>query len=81
MEMNLFTALLNHLFEGENAGGKTMRVTVTMVTPTLCSYVCRLSTCGGDTTEIAFKPALPVEEALLHAAKYTKKGWFEHQQN
>jgi hypothetical protein len=79
MSMELIRALLNNLFGGTNAGGKTMAVVVHLESATHCSFVKRYSTCGGDETSVKFTPPLPLEEALLHAAKYTAKGSYEHQ--
>lgn len=76
--MKLVTALLENLFGAEQAGGHTMSVTVVMTSSALCSRISRCSTCGGDETSISFKPPLPLEEALLHAAKYKEKGGFTH---
>ena len=76
--MNLLKALLENLFGKEQCGGETMAVTISMVSPTHCSHISRVSTCGSDTTYIAFNPPIPVAEALLQAEKYTEKGHFTH---
>jgi hypothetical protein len=76
--MELMHALLAQLFGHDQAGGKTMSVGVTLISPTHCSAVSRFSTCGGDETRIIFRPPLPLEEALLHARKYDDKGCFTH---
>lgn len=76
--MELIRALLSHLFGGTNAGGNTMHVVISMNSATHCASIKRYSTCGGDETAVNFTPPLPLEEALLHCAKYTGKGSFEH---
>lgn len=76
--MKLIQALLENLFGKDQCGGVTMTVTTTMSSPTHCAFVHRYSTCGGDETCIKFIPPLPLAEALLHSAKYTRKGTFEH---
>ena len=78
--MKLLTALLEELFGSEQAGGETMAMTIQMTSPTLCSGIHRFSTAGAQETSISFKPALPLDEALLHARKYTERGTFIHEQ-
>ena len=72
------TALLKKLFSVRQAGGTTMKVSVHMLSPTHCCAISRFSTCGIDETYIEFDPPLPLDEALLHAYKYTEKGYFTH---
>lgn len=76
--MELITALLRQIFGKEQCGGETMAVNIHMPSTTHCSCIYRFSSCGGDATEIKFKPPLPLEEALLHARKYTEKGSFTY---
>jgi hypothetical protein len=76
--MKLIKALLENLFGEDQCGGVTMSITVSLFSPTECSSVRRYSTCGGDETAVKFDPPLPLEEALLHSAKYTEKGVFVH---
>lgn len=78
--MKLLKALLENILGEEQCGGTTMWVTITMSSATHCSSVCRYSTCGAGETSIKFNPPLPLAEALLHAAKYTVKGSFEHKE-
>lgn len=76
--MNLLRALLDNIFGSEQCGGTTMSLCIFMNSPTLCDSIRRYSTCGADETSIKFAQPLPLEEALLHASKYTGKGSFEH---
>lgn len=76
--MKLIEAILEEIFRGEQCGGKTMAVTIHMVSPTACSGVDRFSTCGADQTKINFNPPLPLEYALLQARNYEEKGTFSH---
>jgi len=76
--MKLITALLESLFGEKQCGGETSVITIKMFSPTHCSEISRLSNCGGDTTRVVFAPALPLDEALLHARKYKTKGAFSH---
>jgi hypothetical protein len=76
--VRLIQALLENIFDEEQCGGKTMSVTISMSSPTHCSSIRKYSTCGGDETRINFIPELPLSEALLHSAKYIRKGTFEH---
>lgn len=76
--MKLLRALLENIFGEAQCGGTTMSLRILMISPTLCSSVSRYSTCGGDETSIKFTPPIPLDEALLHASKYTDKGSFEH---
>ena len=78
MRLMLITALLRNIFEAEQCGGTTMTVSISMTSPEHCARITRYSTCGGDETIIKFNPPLPLDEALLHSAKYTVKGSFEH---
>ena len=74
--MELIEVLLKQLFKGEQCGGTTMAVNISMVSEGACSQIVRVSTCGGDTTTIQFKPPLLLEEALLKARVYTSNGNF-----
>ena len=74
--MELLRVLLKQLFEGEQCGGTTIAVSISMVAEDTCSRITRVSTCGGDTTTIEFKPPLLLENALLEARTYTSKGNF-----
>jgi len=76
--MKFITALLENVFGKEQCGGTTMAISISMDSPERCSRITRYSTCGGDETIIRFNPPLPLDEALLHSAKYTVKGSFEH---
>ena len=76
--MKLLKALLEAVFGEEQCGGETCAITIHMVDSERCSHIDRVSTAGGDRTEIQFRPALPLEEALLHARKYNRKGSFTH---
>lgn len=76
--MKLLEALLEQIFGKKQAGGTTMSVDIRMVSPTHCASIRRFSTAGGDETCIIFNPPLPLEEALLHARKYTMQGTFNH---
>ncbi len=74
--MELIEVLFRQLFKKEQCGGTTIAVNISMVSESLCSQVVRVSTCGGDTTTIQFKPPLLLEEALLKARVYTSNGNF-----
>lgn len=76
--MDLIQALLEQIFQGEQAGGTTGTVNICMSSPTRCRKVERFSTCGGDATTIVFDPPLALDEALLYAKRYTEKGTFTH---
>ncbi len=56
--MEFFQSLLQQLFQKEQCSGVTMGVTISMVSEAECSKIVRISTCGGDTTTIQFKPPL-----------------------
>ena len=76
--MELLEVLLKQLFGAEQAGGTTMAINIAMRSETSCVKIDRFSTCGGDETSVRFDPPLPLEEALLHARKYSDKGTFVH---
>lgn len=76
--MEFIKALLQQIFGKEQCGGITFAVVISLSSATHCSQIKRFSSCGGDETTIDFKPYLPLEEALLHARKYTEKGVFTH---
>lgn len=78
MDYSLLQAQLQAVFNGENAGGKTMNCHILFVGPDRVAEITRCSTCGGDATIVKFRPYLSLEEALLHVKKYSGKGSFKH---